>query len=296
MTARSLSAARTSSAIAVFVAIAYALSMALSVVIGLTGGHESSLFGLRFLAMAIPAVAVLIAASVMNEPLRIDWSRLSLRYVPLALLLFPIVLHVAMVPVTVAYEGRLPWADWLAPQADGLYHSPPERGWGALTLGGLLVRLALNALVGLIVVSVMALFEEVGWRAWLQPRLARRLGVRRGIVVTSLIWAVWHIPFYLSGIQHIDGVSPQQLVLVAPLGTFASGLILGWLWARTESIWIVSLAHGALNSLGQYAFKYMNFVIAPDIRVLRAGTVGLLAVGILLLMWGIRSTEQQQHP
>ena len=180
---------RTSFAIAGFVAIAYALSIALSLMIGFTGGYQSSLFGLRFLAMAIPAVAVLIAGSVMNEPLGIDWSRLPLRYVPVALLLFPIVLHVAMVPVTVAYEGHLPWADWLTPQADGLYHSPPERGWGALTFGGLVVRMALNALVGLIVVSVMALFEEVGWRAWLQPRLAGRLGVRRGIVVTSLIWA-----------------------------------------------------------------------------------------------------------
>ena len=161
-----------------------------------------------------------------SEPLRIDWTRLPVRYVPLALLLFPIVLHVAMVPVAVAYEGHLPWADWLTPQADGLYHSPPDRGWGALTFGGLVVRMALNALVGVIVVSAMALFEEVGWRAWLQPRLVNRLGVRRGIAVTSLIWAFWHIPFYLSGIQHIDGVSPQQLALVAPLGTFAGGLIL----------------------------------------------------------------------
>ena len=286
---------RTSFAIAVFVAIAYALSIALSLVIGFTGGNRSSLFGLRFLAMAIPAVAVLIAGSLMNEPLGIDWSRLPLRYVAVAILLFPIVLHVAMVPVAVAYEGRVPWADWLTPQADGLYHSPPERGWGALTFGGLVVRMALNALVGVIVVSVMALFEEVGWRAWLQPRLANRLGVRRGIAVTSLIWAFWHVPFYLSGIQHIDGVSPQQLALVAPLGVFASGLILGWLWATTESIWIVSLAHGALNSLGQYAFKYMHFVRAPDLVVMRTGTVALLLVGTLLLMWGIGSAERDRH-
>ena len=62
MTARKLASSRTGSAILVFIGIAYALSMALSLMIGLTGGSQSSLSGWRFLSMAIPAVAVLIAA------------------------------------------------------------------------------------------------------------------------------------------------------------------------------------------------------------------------------------------
>ena len=84
------------------------------------------------------------------------------------------------------------------------------------------------------VVSFLAFFEEVGWRAWLLPRLANRMNSRRAVVVTAIIWALWHVPFELSGTLHIDGVSPMRVALTVPFGTTAAGLILGWLWLRTE--------------------------------------------------------------
>ncbi len=45
--------------IATFVAVAYAMSVALSLIIGLTGGYRSPFIGLQFLSMFIPALAVL---------------------------------------------------------------------------------------------------------------------------------------------------------------------------------------------------------------------------------------------
>lgn len=133
--------------------------------------------------------------------------------------------------------------------------------------------------------SFLAFFEEVGWRAWLVPRLVNRIGARHALVVTAIIWALWHVPFELSGILHIDGVSPVKLALTIPFGTTATGLILGWLWLRTESIWLVAIAHGALNNWGQYAFKYMNESATPDadLLVLSAGSLGLLVIGAFLL-------------
>ena len=51
----------------------------------------------------------------------------------------------AMMPVAAAL-GRLQWADWLTTGADGLYHTPPERGWGVLTPAGLAARVTTGAL------------------------------------------------------------------------------------------------------------------------------------------------------
>jgi len=294
MDGRSHLGVNTSRAICVFVAIAYALSIALSLVVGLTGGHDSPLIGLGFLSMVIPTVAMLIVRFSMSEYLKIDWTRFPLKYLPPALFLMPVVMHAAMLPVTAAYESRLPWEDWLTPQPDGLYHAPVQRGWGTMTFDGLIGRIALNAVVGLTVVSILAFFEEVGWRAWLLPRLVERMSARRAVVLTSLIWAAWHIPFVLSGIQHVDGVSPVSLVLTAPFGIFATGLVIGWLWLKTESIWIVSLAHGALNNWGQYAFKYMQFVRAPDSVVGGASVLALLVLGILLLTRGVAPAAPQK--
>jgi membrane protease YdiL (CAAX protease family) len=280
-------------AISSFVLIAYALSIALSLVVGLTGGYESPLIRLRFLSMFIPAAAVLIVQSALNEGLHLDWNRLPLKYIPVALLVLPVVMHAGMLPVTAVYEGRLPWENWLTPQADGLYHSPAQRGWGALTFGGLVARIAINAIVGVAIVSILAFFEEVGWRAWLLPRLVEREGARRAVVITSAIWAVWHTPFELSGIQHIDGVTPLELALTQPFGIFAAGLVIGWLWVKTESIWIVSLAHGALNNWGQYALKYMQFVRARESVVGLAGILAVLVLGVLLLTRGMESPSHQ---
>ncbi len=206
----------------------------------------------------------------------------------MALLLLPVVMHAAMLPVTAAYEDRLPWQQWLTPQADGLIHSPTGRGWGGMTPAGLAARVVLNAGVGVIVVSALAIFEEVGWRAWLLPRLQALMGARRAVVITSAVWAAWHIPFQLSGVQHIDGVPPVLLALTLPLGTFGSGLVIGYFWLRTESIWIVALAHGAFNNWGQYAFKYMEFAQAPDLVVVSTGSLAVIVLGALLLWFGAR--------
>jgi hypothetical protein len=75
-----------------------------------------------------------------------------------------------------------------------------------------------------------------------------RRGAGAAVVVTSAISAVWHVPFQLSGIQHIDGVSPVTLALTVPFAIFGVGLVIGSLWLKTESIWIVTLAHGRSTS------------------------------------------------
>jgi membrane protease YdiL (CAAX protease family) len=287
-------------AIVTFIAITYALAIALSVFIGLTGGHQSRFIGLAYLSMFVPALAVLIVKLVFADPPRLQWDRLPLKWLPLAVLLFPAILHAVMVPLVASVYGGVPWQEWLKTPVEGLYYAPASRGWGTLNLQELVERIVFNAVLGLAVVSFLALFEEVGWRGWLLPRLRVRIGARRAVVATAVIWAIWHIPFQLSGISYIHGVSPLNAALTLPIGTAAAGLILGWMWLRTESIWLVSIAHGSLNNWGQYAFKYMKESTTPqiDLTVLVAGSLALLIVGALLL-WrecGCRDSSRTRQP
>ena len=91
------------------------------------------------------------------------------------------------------------------------------------------------------------------------------------------------------------GVSPAQLALGVPIGVVGPGLVIGWLWVRTESIWIVAMAHGALNNWGQYAFKYMRDTVPDPGSVVGAGFIGLYVLGILLLAFGVpKSTHRQK--
>jgi membrane protease YdiL (CAAX protease family) len=180
--------------------------------------------------------------------------------------------------------------DWLSPGADGLYHTPVERGWETLTAGGVAARVAVNIVVGLVVVSGLAFFEEIGWRAWLLPRLLARTGPRRAVLIVAVLWALWHVPFVLSGVYPAFNTRPGLLPVTAVMvmGNIAFGLVIGWLWLRTESIWIVSLAHGSLNNWGQYAFKFMrDFRFASDLLVLAAGIAAVLAMGTALLVFAV---------
>jgi hypothetical protein len=84
-----------------------------------------------------------------------------------------------------------------------------------------------------------------------------------------------------------------------PVGEFGAGLVIGWFWMRTRSIWIVSLAHGALNDWGQYAFKFMKDVPISvlgtlyrsyDTIVLASRSLALVVLGVLLVLWCIRDS------
>lgn len=271
-------------AVLVFIAIVYALSVALSLLIGVTGGYRSRWIGLGYVSMLFPAVSVLITNVVVRDKKRaIGWDRFPFEYLPLALFLMPVVMHAAMLPVAAALD-RLHWQGWLMTSADGLYHTPAARGWDVLAAVELVIRIAANAMAGLIVVSILALFEEIGWRGWLLPYLIGLTSERRAVVNSSVIWAIWHVPYALAGIQHADGIPPGWTALIVPVGIFGSGLVIGWLWLRTKSIWIAAIAHGALNNWGQYAFKFVSGEGQPsDGLVLACGGLALIAVGTILL-------------
>ena len=82
----------------------------------------------------------------------------------------------------------------------------------------------------------------------------------------------------------LDGVRAEWTAVVVPVGIFGSGLVIGWLWVQTESIWIAAIAHGALNNWGQYAFKFVSDKGGPnDLLVLGIGGIALTTVGTILL-------------
>ena len=58
----------------------------------------------------------------------------------------------------------------------------------------------------LIVFVANGLGEEIGWRAYLQPRLQRIFGTASGVVVLTIVWASWHLPLFhfLAAYQHMD--------------------------------------------------------------------------------------------
>ncbi len=87
---------------------------------------------------------------------------------------------------------------------------------------------------------LMAPFQEFFFRGWLQPRFENALGRWIGLLVTAVAFALWHLlpPFEGSPSTTLSMTSPQSL-----LTTVGMGLLFGYIFRRTRSIFAPWLAH-----------------------------------------------------
>ncbi len=95
-------------------------------------------------------------------------------------------------------------------------------------------------------ISFLTLFgEEYGWRFFLQPRLQKKFGVRKGVILVGVIWAVWHFNFiYLNGIIYGNMEGKYMFALWNRLvDTTFIGIVIGYFYLKSESIWCVSFIH-----------------------------------------------------
>jgi membrane protease YdiL (CAAX protease family) len=98
-----------------------------------------------------------------------------------------------------------------------------------------------------LVVFVLVLGEEIGWRGFALPRLLARWDPWTASVITGVVWALWHFPLF-----HMPSM-PQYGSAFVPYVGYLIGLsiILTLLVERTQgSVLIATLFHGAVNTFG----------------------------------------------
>ena len=118
--------------------------------------------------------------------------------------------------------------------------------------------------------------EEIGWRGYALPRLAMRIGLARASVVLGVIWALWHLPFFLIPGTDKSGQSlPLYLLQVT-----AISIALAWLYWRTnQSLLIVMLMHAAVNNIKDIVPSAVNGT--TEAFALNASLIGWLTVVVL---------------
>ncbi len=180
-------------------------------------------------------------------------------------------------PVLGAVAYGLAWATGLAK-----FGVPALADVGLLALGQP-ARFATLLGITLTLVSVLSLFsaagEEIGWRGYLLTRLIEA-EVPRPVLVSGLVWALWHVPLILSG-QYAAG--PNRLLSAA---TFVAtvvgiGFTMAFLRLATGSVWPAIVLHGVWNAVIQGAFDVSTK--EPSIWVGEAGI--LIAVASLAVAW-----------
>ena len=154
---------------------------------------------------------------------------------------------------------------------------------------------ALIATVGaaLAAAAVKNIFEEGAWRGYLTPQLeALRVPAPLAWVVTGVIWAGWHIPYYLYFVDPQElarqtTLSPVALIGLALLILPLQSIAYGELRLRSGSIWPAWLMHTVANAVGTLLF--VGGFVAPVSglsALLSPGTEGIV-YGVLLGAFGL---------
>ena len=118
--------------------------------------------------------------------------------------------------------------------------------------------------------AALAFGEELGWRGFLVPAL-RQYGTWPALVISGLIWGLWHAPVILLGYNF--GRTDVTGVLLMTAGCLAWGVLLGWLRLRSASLWPAVFAHGAMNAGG--ALITLLFAAGTTFDMALAGPLGV---------------------
>ncbi|OKI08092.1 hypothetical protein A6A06_35165 [Streptomyces sp. CB02923] len=117
-----------------------------------------------------------------------------------------------------------------------------------VTLAVLLVWV-LGGLYGLL----SALGEELGWRGYMLTRLVKA-EVPRPVLVTGVIWALWHMPIILGGVYLADsGGSTLVIALLFALSILLQNQMICHLRLSSGSVWPCVAYHAVWNAVIQGA-------------------------------------------
>jgi membrane protease YdiL (CAAX protease family) len=121
-----------------------------------------------------------------------------------------------------------------------LIHRVVRGGWPAFGDTPLVVMLG-----ALLVSTWVQAGEEVGWRGYALPRLAKHLGLGFASILLGIIWALWHLPlFFLPGTGSEGQSFPIYLLHVT-----AVSVAMAWLYWNTQgSLLLVMLMHASVNN------------------------------------------------
>ena len=132
---------------------------------------------------------------------------------------------------------------------------------------------------------IPAFGEELGWRGMLFPTLCERMSQRAAVLVSGIIWGLWHAPIIAMG--HNFGMDypgfPVVGILTMTLACIGLGSVMGWLRLKTGSVWPCALAHGAVNAIANMGLVFCTVgttVFGPNVLGLIAG-IPLFVAGVV---------------
>ena len=143
----------------------------------------------------------------------------------------------------------------------------------ALYVPGLLLQMVTTGLA-----------EEPGWRDFALPRLQARFGPLRAAMLLGPLWALWHMPLFLTadwgGWPGVRWTEP----LVFTVFCVSFNVVVSWFFNRTgQSLPLTMLLHVGVNNFASIVWTQIFPTLDPA-RTLQAQAVVAAVAAVVLLL------------
>jgi membrane protease YdiL (CAAX protease family) len=157
-------------------------------------------------------------------------------------------------------------------------------------------------LPAMVIFLFFALFEEVGWRGYLAPKMySLGMNVYIAHALVAIVWASWHLPY----IRELSTYATEDLATYVPrlfLGAFAFSIVYGEIRMITATFWPAVLMHWVGNSIANpLVAGFVSFSVGKE-YLGSVGVDGLFMIaffgllGVAINRGRLRGTGEPKSP
>ena len=265
--------AKTSKAVAVYLALVLGVCCLLGVLEAITGaGKFYQILGIGF--TFIPVIAAVITKRVTGERAK---YHLSLRVwkdmkcwlfsaiLPGVLIAMGAVIYYLVFPEQ--YSGIFKIGLRLDTETEIAVNSP------------ILIALACVAVSAVMIpIQLLELGEEIGWRGYLLGFQAEKYGTKKAVLINGIEWGLAHLPLVYFGFNYsLDNpCAPWSNMAMMMLTCIVLGIILSFVTIKTENCMYAAIVHGVVNTIGELPVYFSND--------LSSGLLGPNPTGLLTML------------
>lgn len=277
----------------IFTLLAAAIAWIVFMMIPITGCEYGSGRSVIFLAagMFAPAIASLLTRLITKEGFRNMYLRPNFKghirhyvllwFAPTILLFLSIAVYFLIFPGQ--FDSDLTVLQKAAANANS----------AGLTAKTMLLISALQIIViGPIINIIPTMGEELGWRGYLLPKLRKLMSDRKALVLTGVIWGLWHAPVIVMG--HNYGTEywgfPWLGILAMVFFCVVLGIIEGYATIKLESAIPAGMIHSLVNAGAGFALYLSkaghNTILGPTLAGFIGGIPFVIVAAVLIVRVG----------
>ncbi len=113
--------------------------------------------------------------------------------------------------------------------------------WISIVLGIVLI-----GTYGLVRSVSSALGEEIGWRGFLVPELAKTTSFTTTSLISGIVWSLWHYPILIYG-DYNAGTPTWYGLTCFTVMVISMSFVFAWMRLKSGSLWTGAILHGSHN-------------------------------------------------